>query len=67
MYDMPIKKTLKKFMIMNLPATELRGIRGMESIIIPPHPRIKYGEGSALSLKGRGGMVYPEAELRGIY
>jgi hypothetical protein len=53
---------------MNLPAAELRGIRGMGSIIIPPpHPRIKYGAGSALSLKGRGDMVYPEAELRGIY
>jgi len=44
---------------MNLPAAELRGIKGMGSIIIPPHP--------ALSLKGRGDMVYPEAELRGIY
>jgi hypothetical protein len=38
---------------MNLPAAELLCIRGTGSIIILPHP--------ALSLKGRGDMVYPES------
>ncbi|MBA4416387.1 MAG: hypothetical protein C0392_00525 [Syntrophus sp. (in: bacteria)] len=43
----------------NYPAAELRGISGMRNMITPPHP--------TLSHEGRGGYVYPEAELRGIY
>jgi hypothetical protein len=35
--------------LMNLPATKLRGIRGMGIITIPPHP--------ALSYKGRWNVV----------
>jgi hypothetical protein len=45
---------------MNLPAAELRGIRGMRIMIIPPHPCIKYGAGSTLSLKVRGNVVTPK-------
>jgi hypothetical protein len=37
---------------MNLPAAELRGIRRMGNMIIPPHP--------ALSLKGLGNVVTPK-------
>jgi hypothetical protein len=37
---------------MNLPAAELRGIKGMGNMIIPPHP--------ALSLKELGNVVTPK-------
>ncbi|MCX5813694.1 MAG: hypothetical protein NT178_14280 [Proteobacteria bacterium] len=49
---------------MNLPAAELRGIRGMGNMIIYPHPRIKYGAGSAVSRKGRGNVVAPKQSFK---
>jgi hypothetical protein len=52
--------------INELPRSKLRGISGMRIMVIPPHPRIKYGASSALSREGRGNMVTPQQAARDL-